>query len=394
MWSMDVLISGAGVAGPCLAWWLARSGHRPTLVEQAGAPLRGGYIIDFWGKGYDLAETMGLLPRLEEVGYHVREVCMVDAEGRRRGGFSNAVFGRITNNRFVSLPRSELALALLDAAAPDCELIFGDSILALEPEGPGVDVRFEQGAQRRFDLVIGADGIHSRVRDIAFETQTRFQHDLGYCFAAFTIPDYPHRNPDVYLMYNEPERQAGRFTLRDGGALALFIWKTDRGEHMPHGDAARREWLRERFANAGWEVPELLARLDESDDLYMDTVSQIRMDRWHRGRIGLVGDAAFAPSFLAGQGSALAMIGAYVMAGEIARSDSVESALAAYEARLMPFMQAKQKAASRFAGSFVPASRPGIAFRNLVTRLMGIDWVADRAIGRELRDQIALPDYF
>lgn len=391
---MDVLISGAGVAGPCLAWWLARAGHRPTLVEHASAPLRGGYIIDFWGKGYDLAERMGLMPRLEEVGYHVREVRMVDAGGRRRGGFSNAVFGRLTGNRFISLPRSELALALLDAARPDTELILGDSIAALTADGHGVDVRFQHGAERRFDIVVGADGIHSRVRELAFETQERFEVELGYGFAAYTVPDYAHRQADVYFMYNEPGLQVGRFSQRDGSVLALLIWSAERGEQVPHQTAARHEWLRRRFAGAGWEVPELLAGLDASDDLYIDRVSQIRMDRWHRGRVALVGDAAYAPSFLAGQGSALAMIGAYVMAGQIAQASSVESALAAYEARLRPFLQGKQDAARRFASSFVPATRFGIGFRNLVTNLMRIDWIADRAVGRDLRDQITLPTYF
>ena len=154
---MDILISGAGIAGPSLAWWLVRDGHRVTIAEKAPAPRTGGYIIDFWGKGYDLAERMGLLPAIEKAGYHVREVRLVDRAGRTAGGFGTAVFDRMTGGRFVSLPRGELGRLLVAALESDVEAIFGDSIETLQQDAGGVDVTFEHATPRRFDLVVGAE---------------------------------------------------------------------------------------------------------------------------------------------------------------------------------------------------------------------------------------------
>jgi 2-polyprenyl-6-methoxyphenol hydroxylase-like FAD-dependent oxidoreductase len=391
---MDVLISGAGIAGPCLAWWLLRQGHAVTLVEKAAKPRTGGYIIDFWGKGYDLAERMGLMPQIQAVGYHVNEVRFVGDDGRRRGGFDVGVFDRATGGRFVTLPRGELARVLFEAVGNGVEALFGDEISAFEQDAGGVTVSLASGAERRCDLLIGTEGIHSRTRDLAFGPEGRFERFLGYSFAAYTIPGYPQRDPNVYVMHGEPGRQAARFALRDGTTLALLIWRDEAGMPAPHEPARQRAMLRERFAGGAWEVSALLAGLDQADDLYLDRMSQIRMDRWHHGRVALLGDAAFAPSFLAGQGSALAMIGGYVLAGELSRAGGdVLAALAAYEQRLMGFMRGKQDAAKGMASYFVPHSRFGLAVRAAVSRLLGVGWFADLLIGRSLRDRVDLPEY-
>jgi 2-polyprenyl-6-methoxyphenol hydroxylase-like FAD-dependent oxidoreductase len=392
---MDVLISGAGIAGPCLAWWLLQDGHRVTIVEKAPGFRAGGYVIDFWGKGYDLAERMGLMPRLEQVGYHVNEVRFVGADGGRRGGFDVSVLDRITKGRFISLPRGELSRALFEAVDDRCETIFGDQIAAFELDRDGTGVVLEHGGKRLFDLVVGAEGIHSRTRDLVFGPEERFERFLGYKFAAFTIHGYPRRDPDVYLMYGEPGRQAARFTLHGDASLVLLIWRDPTGTAIPHDEAGQKALIRERFAGMGWEAPALLEGLAQADDLYLDRVSQIRMEHWHEGTVGLLGDAAYAPSFLAGQGSALAMIGAYVLAGEIKRADGdVPMALANYQRRLFAFMRAKQDAAIKLAPTFVPKSNLGILMRMVGSRLLGIDWFADWVMGRSIQDQIELPDYF
>ena len=391
---MDVLVSGAGIAGPTLAWWLLRDGHRVTLVEKAPGLRRGGYIIDFWGKGYDLAGRMGLLPRLEQVGYHVKEVRFVGDDGTRRGGFSTEVFDRATYGRFVSLPRSELSRAIFEAVEGQIEALFGDEIVSLEREPGRASVRFASGRQQAFDLVVGAEGIHSPTREMLFGPEERFERFLGYNFAAYTIQGYPHRDPDTYVMYGEPGRQVARFTLNGDASLVLLIWRDPQGAAVPHREAAQKELIRERFAGAGWEAPALLEGLAGARDLYLDRVSQIRLDRWHEGNVALLGDAAFAPSFLAGQGSALAMIGAYVLAGELKRAGGeVPAALAAYQQRLFAFMRSKQDAAIGLAPSFVPKSHLGLWVRAIATKLLGIGWFADLLIGRSLRDRIELPDY-
>ncbi|MXO59605.1 FAD-binding domain [Altererythrobacter salegens] len=393
---MEVLISGAGIAGPNLAWWLSQGGHRVTMLEKAPEPRRSGYIIDFWGKGYDLAERMGLMPRLQQVGYHVEQVRFLGKGGKETGGFAAQVFTRATGGRYISLPRGELSLALYESVADRAEVLLGTEIEKFEQDAGGVDVRLTNGSERRFDLVVGAEGIHSRTRDLAFGPKERFERFLGYTFAAFTAETYGRRAVDTYVMYGEPGRQAARFALRDGASLVLLIWRDDEREPIPHGDeVAKRALLRERYSGAGWEVPDFLAALDTADDLYIDRVSQIRMDSWHKGPVALVGDAAYAPSFLAGQGAALAMIGGYVLAGELKRSGgALEPALAAYEQRLAPFMRSKQDAALGLASSFVPRTEFGLKARDIATRLLGIGWIADLLVGRSLRDQVELPDYF
>jgi 2-polyprenyl-6-methoxyphenol hydroxylase-like FAD-dependent oxidoreductase len=391
---MKILISGAGIAGPAMAWWLLEDGHEVTIVERAATPRSGGYIIDFWGKGYDLAERMGLLPRLLAAGYDVEEVRLVDREGRRLSGIDGKSFGAVTNGRFTSLPRGELSLALVDAIADRATMVFGDSIASLVQKPDGVEVTFEGAAADRFDLVIGAEGLHSRTRDLVFGPTEHFERFLGYRFAAWIMPDYPHRTADTYMAYGEPGRQTARFSLRDGTSLALFIWEEAASPPHLSGDAARIAFLRERFAGMGWEVPAMLAALDRARDLYVDRISQIRMDRWHKDRVALVGDAAFGPSFLAGQGAALAMIGAYVLAGELKQSgNTIDVALNAYHARLARFMAGKQDAARPVARAFVPRTAFGIWFRTQVAQLMNIGWIARAAFGQTLTDQIDLPDY-
>lgn len=390
---MDVLISGSGVAGPCLAWWLRRQGHRVTLLEKAKEPRFGGYIIDFWGKGYDIAEEMGLLPRIEDAGYHVEEVALLDADGRRVGGFGGKVFGRISGGRYISLPRGELSRALFEAVEHDVETMFGEEIESIEHTSDGVTVGFSRSEPRHFDIVIGAEGLHSRTRELIFGSEDRFERFMGYSFAAFTIPGYAARSPDVYVIYGEPGRSILRFAQDDGSTLILLIWKDAAHLPLPHDRAGEVALLKGKFGDAGWEVPDMLARLDDAKDVYLDRVSQIRMPQWHRDRVALVGDAAYGPSFLAGQGAALAMIGAYVLAGELGRAASPEEAFSAYQTRLFDFMAGKQDAAGRFASTFVPSTRLGLKVRSLVSHVLDIDWVADRVFGTEFRDQIDLPRY-
>jgi 2-polyprenyl-6-methoxyphenol hydroxylase-like FAD-dependent oxidoreductase len=391
---MEVLISGAGIAGPCLAWWLLRDDHKVTIVEKAPSLRTGGYIIDFWGKGYDLADRMGLMPRLEKVGYHVKDVHFLGAGGKPRGGFQVSVLDRITHGRFISLPRGELSRALFEAVEGRVTAVFGDEIAAIEEDRDGAKVRFASGSEAFYDLVVGAEGIHSRTREIVFGPEDRYERFLGYNFAAYTIAGYPQRDPDAYLMYGEPGRQAARFTLHGGASLALLIWRDPAGQAIPHGDAEQKALIRRQFAGAGWEVPALLDGLAEASDLYLDRVSQIRMERWHEGTVALLGDAAYAPSFLAGQGSALAMIGGYVLAGELKRSGGdVPLALADYQRRLHGFMLSKQEAAIGMAPSFVPKSELGLRVRQVATKFLGVGWIANFLIGRSLRDQIELPEY-
>lgn len=217
---------------------------------------------------------------------------------------------------------------------------------------------------------------------------------MGYTVAAFEVAGYPCRDDNVYVAYSVPGHQIARFSLRGDRTLFLIISAENlAGIAEAHHDAAQRRYLHRRLFGLGWECPRILEALDRCNNLYFDAVNQIHMNRWTKGRVALVGDAACAPSLLAGQGSALAMIGAYVLAGELARAERLEDAFARYEALLQPFLRRKQKAAEGFASSFAPKTRFGIFFRNQIARMFAAQSLAKLAFGRTLLDRIQLPSY-
>ncbi len=234
---MRIAINGAGVGGPTLAWWLLEYGHEPVLIEQAPKLRSGGYVIDFWGLGYDIAEKMGLIERLRELGYQVEEVRFVDGAGRKAGGFGTEVFSRMTNGRFTSLRRSDVSATVCAAMQGRLETVFGDSIAAIEEHGDGVRIGFDHGAERDFDLVVGADGLHSRVRRLAFGPQDEFEKFLGYRVAAFEAEGYRPRDELVYVSHAEPGRQVARFSMRDDTTLFLFVFhEEEAGGALPADD--------------------------------------------------------------------------------------------------------------------------------------------------------------
>jgi 2-polyprenyl-6-methoxyphenol hydroxylase-like FAD-dependent oxidoreductase len=391
----SVLISGIGIAGPTLAYWLGESGYKPTLVDRAPRLRSGGYVIDFWGLGYDIAERMGLLPDLQSVGYNFQEVRFVDARGKRASGFDVEIFRALTDGRYFSLPRSELSRLIYRKIESRAELIFNDCVVSMTQDDDGVNVTFERAPPRRYDLVIGADGLHSAIRNLTFGREERFEKYLGYVVAAFQTVGYPHRDELVFVTCGVPGKQASRFAMRDDRSVFLFVFASERPPRIdPHDIRAQKALLHAQFDHAGWECPQILAALDACDDLYFDPVSQIRMDTWSRGRVALIGDAAFCPSLLAGQGSALAMVAAYVLAGELGRSpEHPAEAFANYERLLRPFIDGKQNAAEKFASSFAPKTRFGLFVRNQVIKLFAIPKVAKLTLGGSLLDQLDLPDY-
>jgi 2-polyprenyl-6-methoxyphenol hydroxylase-like FAD-dependent oxidoreductase len=393
MTNKSVLISGIGVAGPTLAYWLAKIGFRPTLVERAAELRTGGYVIDFWGLGYDIAERMGLANDINRIGYHMREMRIVDDRGQRVTGFGTKVFRELMNGRYVTIGRSDLSRLLFEKARDTTEVIFDDEIVGLQEQAECVQVQLKRSGQRRFDLVIGADGLHSDVRSLAFGPQYQFEKQLGYVVAAFEVRGYRPRDEDVYLMYGQPGRMVGRFTMHNNRTLFLFVFAASGGS-LPATPDLQKKMLREKYGDGKWECPRILDELDRTHELYFDRVSLIRMERWSRGRVALVGDAAFCVSLLAGQGSALAMISAYVLAGELADADGRhEKAFDKYEAFLRTYINTKQRGAERFAAVFAPKTHWGMWFRNQVIKTFAIPGLARFAIGRDIIDTLQLPDY-
>lgn len=387
-----VLISGIGIAGPALAYWLQLAGYSVTLVDKAPAVRTGGYVIDFWGLGYDLAASMGLETAIKEIGYQAEEMRIVDSRNVKKAGFGTRVFDELTKGRYITLPRSGLSRLLFEKIRSTSSVHFDTEITALRESGDGVEALLSNGDMGKFDIVIGADGLHSNVRKLAFGPQSEFEQALGYCVAALEVDNYPLHDEDVYVMYCRPGHMVGRFALRGRRTLFLFVFAYE--QSFPETLREQKAILERIYGSAGWETRQILAALEKANSLYFDRVSQIKMAAWSHGRVALCGDAAFCVSLLAGQGSALAMVAAYVLAGELKRANGDHAtAFARYEQTLRPYISLKQDGARRFAGALAPKTVFGLWFRDMVVRSMNIPGVAQMAIGREITDRLALSDY-
>lgn len=320
MTAKTVLISGVGIAGPTLAYWLKKAGFEPTLVEHALMLRSGGYVVDFWGLGYDVAERMGLSEKINSAGFHLSEMRIVNGKGERISGFGTNVFLELTGGRYVTIGRSDLSRLLFQRIRNNTEIIFGDEVVDLQEDADSVQVTFKRRSQRRFDLVFGADGLHSAARRVAFGLQDRFEKRLGYIVAAFEVSGYRPRDEDVYVAYCQPGRMLGRVALNQDRTLFLFVLADPGARSDMLDPAAQKVMLRDAFCDGQWETSHILTELERTQDLYFDRVSQIKMPAWWRGRIALVGDAAFCVSLMAGQGAALAITAAYILAGELGKA--------------------------------------------------------------------------
>ncbi|HEX3788380.1 MAG TPA: FAD-dependent monooxygenase [Pseudonocardiaceae bacterium] len=362
----NVLICGASIAGPTLAYWLRGYGFRPTVVERAPRPRPGGYPIDVRGQAVRVAERMGVLPELRRAVTDTDGLAFVDARNRTVSRLDLRALRAKVPTHDLELPRGDLAETLYAATRNDVEYLFGDSIRDLSPDPDGVTVGFASGNTRRFDLVVGADGLHSTVRRLTFGPEPGFVRHLGWAVAVATVPGSRPSTPDGWLtMYNSPGRLAGLGRWRAGQPpVAIFMYRTD-------GEPTRdKETLISAFRGEGWQVPELLTEVAATDDFYFDTVSQVHLPEWTRDRVALVGDAAYCPALLSGAGSSLAMIGAYLLAGELnAAGGEHRTAFAAYERALRPAVAAGQAGVRQSAGMMIPGSPLAIWRRNQLTRL-------------------------
>jgi 2-polyprenyl-6-methoxyphenol hydroxylase-like FAD-dependent oxidoreductase len=371
MSNQTVLISGAGIAGSTLAYWLARHRIHPTVIEHAAGLRSSGSPVDVRGQAVDVAEQMGVMPRIRQAGTDVTATSFVNAKGKRVGRVNMRALQQAAGSREVELPRGDLAAILYQASRDDAEFLFHDAIVALDQDEHGVSVTFEHTQPRRFDLVIGADGLHSAVRRLAFGPESDFVQHMGLYVATVRLDGLdgliePGRE---VVMYNTPGRAAAIHPSR-GDALAFFAFRSPAVPDFDYRDTAQhKRLLAAAFQDGGWRVPELLERVQAASDLYFDSVSQVGVRPWWHGRIVLVGDAASCVS-LFGDGSSLAMAGAFTLAQELAASPNDHRlAFRRYEASHRTLVDPRQRNVARGASLLIPATRPGILARNLATRL-------------------------
>ncbi|MFI6875057.1 FAD-dependent monooxygenase [Streptomyces sp. NPDC050400] len=357
---MRVLVSGASIAGPVLAYWLNRHGFDVTVVERTPAPRRtGGHAVDLFRPAMTVSEQMGVLPLIEEraTGTHLLTVRQERVRRPVRADLSK-IFGA-ASDRHVEVMRDDLSEIYYDATRDDVEYVFDDSIAEISPDG---EVRFENGAPRRFDLVVGADGLHSTVRRLVFGDESRFSTFIGAHLGVLSLPNVTGLDGEL-LLHVGVGRTVGMYGARHlGDARALFLFRSERALDVHHHDVPRqKELLYSAFRGMHAEVDRWLDELDRTPAFYFDSITQIRMDTWSRGRVTLVGDAAHCPGPAVGGSTTLAVVGAYVLAGELARADGDHTvAFPAYERVMAEYVRAGRASALSAAKTLIPTSRLGV----------------------------------
>ena len=343
---MRVLVSGASIAGPAVAYWLSRHGFEVTVVEQATGVRPGGQAIDVRGAALDVIERMGLMPRVQAVRTRMRGMTMYDGEGVEQWSSTEMTMsaGRL-DSPDVELLREDLCTFLYEATRDRVEYVFGDTVTAVDPDGR---VEFERGRPASYDLVIGADGLHSTVRRLVFGPERDFLRSLRARLAVFSAPNFLGLdNWQIWL--REGLRGYCVYPVRDNAEVRVIAgFEAGPDEHLERIDpGVQKQLVADTLGSLGGHTAKVLAAMWDSDDLYSDVMAQVHMPSWTSGRVALVGDAASCPSPITGQGTSLALVGAYVLGTELGRSGGEPGpAFAAYEARMRPFVQANQALAT------------------------------------------------
>jgi 2-polyprenyl-6-methoxyphenol hydroxylase-like FAD-dependent oxidoreductase len=377
---MKIAINGAGIGGPTLAYWLKKYGHEPILFERAKQLRTEGFVVDFWGLGYEVAERSGIIDALREKAREMASLTFVDANGDRLCSLDTRKVRERWNDRFITVPRGVICAEMFKACG-DIRAEFGVHITGIRDANDAVEATLSDGRKETFDAIVGADGLHSAVRDLVFGPEEDCEVFMDCYVAAYRVQDYPHEDSRNYMAHSIPNKWVARIQRYDGATVILLIFRAGLIDGNPKPDDVNRV-LRRVYADVGWEAQEMLSYLDDGP-VYFDRVSQIHLPAWHRGRVGLIGDAAACPSLLSGEGTGLAMTEAYVLAGELHRADrDVELAFQRYHDKLGRFVQKEQRGAKVYRSFFAPKTRLGVWLRNVLVRVSSLPGMTALVAGR------------
>lgn len=361
---LKVLISGAGVAGPALALCLARSGARVTLVERAPALREGGQAVDFRGPVHRrVLEQMGIWKAIHERRTQAGELWLIDRDGAPKVRLPELMLAGD-----VEIVRGDLCRLLYERTQDSTDYRFGERIVGVTQGSGAVHVRFEHSADETFDVVVGADGLHSATRSLAFGSEASNMQHHGYRVASFGVPNMLGRARGGSA-YSEPGRCVSLAAISATQARALLVYTGPAFRAEERDVRWQKAALRERFGDMGWQTAEVLSHLEEAEDLYVDSIATVHVPSYAQGRVVLLGDAAYGGT-LGGQGTSLAVVGAFVLANELSLGRSPEQAFSRYEAKLRPYANGCQKGATRVGGFFAPRSAFGIGCRNVMYRFL------------------------
>ncbi|WP_319454055.1 MULTISPECIES: FAD-dependent monooxygenase [unclassified Mycobacterium] len=397
-----ILISGAGVAGPALAHWLSDNGYRVVVVEVADGIRPGGQTVDLRGAGRDVVARMGLLDQMVERSMDQRGIAWVRSDGTRRAEMPVEAFGGNGVVSELEILRGDLVDVLYEATKERVEYRFGTRVSALEQDDDGVDVTLSDGSRLRVDLVVGADGPHSAVRRLVFGPEEGFVKPLGGYHAWFTAPDTAGLD-GWYLMHQAPGglNASMRPSHDPSVAKAGLAFRSEPLAYDRRDLDQQRKLLADRFTDVGWHAPELVSAAGVADDFYFDAFAQVHMDEWSSGRVTLVGDAGYCASPLSGMGTALALVGGYVLAGELGQAGDglavtrVRGAQDRYASLMRPYVDKCQELPAGIDG-YAPMSTTDIAVTALVMKWMQRwpfrSYAAKKFFGTA--DSIELPAYW
>ncbi len=386
-----VLISGAGIAGPALAYWLARYGFAPTIVERASALREGGQAVDFRGAAHlEVLRSMGIYEAVASRQTRMGVQVLLGADGSPVTTLPAAFM-----SGDLEILRGDLSRILFDKAESGTEAIFGHSISRIVESDDDLDVTFDDGSVRTFDLVVGADGLHSNVRSLVFGEESRFVRFLGHYVASFTMPNAFDLEKSG-VIYSVPGRGMSISSARKEGEVRVsFVFASSDSGLEKASFAKQKEVIVATYAGVGWRVPEVISALRDARDLYFDAIARVDISEVSKGRVALIGDAAFGAT-LAGQGTGAALIAAYVLAGELdgAKGDHA-LAFARYERLIRPYATRCQKNAVHVGPFYAPSSRAAVTMRNTMYRVLG--WKLFEGVLHRLvtgaADGIALSSY-